>query len=39
MASLRAGADLAWVLCAPAAAIPIKAFSPELIVIPALPEP
>ncbi|KAA0172123.1 hypothetical protein FNF27_06158 [Cafeteria roenbergensis] len=37
MAALRTGADLAWVICAPEAAGAIKAFSPELIVIPGLP--
>ena len=33
-AALKTGADLAWVLCDPAAAAPIKAYSPELIVLP-----
>lgn len=36
MASLRAGADLAWVLCAPGAAFSIKTLSPDLIVLPNL---
>ena len=33
---LRAGADLATVFCEPDAAIPIKCYSPELIVLPSL---
>ena len=37
MASLKAGADLSFVYCAPEAAIPIKSYSPELIVYPYLP--
>jgi len=38
MASLRAGADLAWVLCAPGASIPLKTLAPDLIVLPNLGE-
>ena len=34
MASLKAGADLAFVFCAKEAAIPIKCYSPELMVQP-----
>ena len=34
MASLKAGADLAYVLTAPEAALPIKCYSPELMVAP-----
>lgn len=34
MASLKAGADLAFVFCAEEAAIPIKCYSPELMVAP-----
>ena len=34
MASVRAGADLAYVLCPPEAAIPIKSYSPDLVVRP-----
>jgi ATP-dependent NAD(P)H-hydrate dehydratase len=37
MAALKAGADLATVVCTKGAAIPIKAYSPELIVHPLLP--
>ena len=37
-ASLRAGADLAHVFCTPAAAAPLKGYSPELIMHPDLPE-
>lgn len=33
---LRAGADLSFVFCAPEASQPIKSYSPELIVVPAL---
>ncbi len=35
-ASLKAGADLAFVFCAPAAAAPLKSYSPELMVSPVL---
>ena len=38
MASMLAGADLGFVLCSPKAAIPIKSYSPELIVLPLLPQ-
>jgi ATP-dependent NAD(P)H-hydrate dehydratase len=34
MASLKVGADLAFVFCAQEAAIPIKSYSPELMVAP-----
>jgi ATP-dependent NAD(P)H-hydrate dehydratase len=34
MASLKAGADLAFVFCAQEAAVPIKCYSPELMVAP-----
>lgn len=34
MASLKMGADLAHIFCAKDAAIPIKSYSPELIVHP-----
>jgi ATP-dependent NAD(P)H-hydrate dehydratase len=37
-AALLAGADLCWVVCAPAAAPPLKTLSPELIVLGAIPE-
>ncbi|KNC53919.1 uncharacterized protein AMSG_12274 [Thecamonas trahens ATCC 50062] len=37
LAALRTGADLATVICAPDAAVPIKAYSPELIVRGILP--
>ena len=36
ISALRSGADLAWVICAPAAGIPIKSLAPDLIVIPTL---
>jgi ATP-dependent NAD(P)H-hydrate dehydratase len=38
VSSLKVGADLAWVLCAAQAAVPIKSYSPELIVLPILPD-
>lgn len=34
MASLKVGADLAFCFCAEEACIPIKSYSPELVVIP-----
>jgi ATP-dependent NAD(P)H-hydrate dehydratase len=34
MASLKVGADLAFVFCAQEAAVPIKTYSPELMVAP-----
>ena len=34
MASLKAGADLAYVFCAQEACLPIKSYSPELMVAP-----
>ena len=34
MATLKAGADLAYVFCAQEAALPIKSYSPELMVAP-----
>jgi len=34
MASLKAGADLAYCFCAEEAAVPIKSYSPELMVVP-----
>ena len=34
MATLRTGADLATILCAAQAAVPIKSYSPELMVLP-----
>ena len=34
MASLKVGADLAFCFCADEASIPIKSYSPELVVIP-----
>ena len=34
MASLKAGADLAYVFCAEEACLPIKSYSPELMVAP-----
>ena len=34
MASLKAGADLAFVFCAQEASLPIKCYSPELMVAP-----
>ncbi len=36
MSALRAGADLAFVVCESAAAAPIKSYSPDLIVLPLL---
>mmetsp|Transcript_3903 Transcript_3903/g.5674 ORF Transcript_3903/g.5674 Transcript_3903/m.5674 type:complete len:357 (-) Transcript_3903:279-1349(-) len=36
ISSLKAGGDLAWVVCDPQAAVPIKSYSPEIIVVPAL---
>ena len=36
MSSLRTGADLSFVICSPAAAVPIKSYSPELMVAPLL---
>lgn len=38
LSALRTGADLCWVACAPAAAASLKALSPELIVLPVVPE-
>lgn len=38
ISALRAGADLAHVFCTPDAALAVKAYSPELIVHPALPD-
>ncbi|KAI8473460.1 MAG: Ribokinase-like protein [Monoraphidium minutum] len=38
MSALRVGADLAHVICTPGAAPVIKGYSPELIVLPFLPE-
>jgi len=35
-AALKGGGDLSWVLCHPDASIPIKSYSPELIVMPSL---
>ena len=37
-AALLTGADLVWVACTPSAAPPLKALSPELIILPAIPE-
>ncbi len=37
-AALKTGADLVWVLCSEGAGGPIKAYSPEAIVLPALPD-
>lgn len=39
ISSLRAGGDLAFVLCSPDAATPIKSYSPELMVAPVLDSP
>lgn len=36
MAALQTGADMSFVFCSPAAATPIKSYSPDLIVVPAL---
>lgn len=36
MASLRTGADMVYVFCASTAAVPIKSYSPELMVLPCL---
>ncbi|KAG2490399.1 hypothetical protein HYH03_011199 [Edaphochlamys debaryana] len=38
MSALRAGADMAYVICTPSAATAIKSYSPELMVLPYLPE-
>lgn len=38
LASLRTGADLAHVFCTPSAALPLKGYSPELILHPVLPD-
>eukprot|EP00514_Thraustochytrium_sp_LLF1b_P001622 CAMPEP_0184514504 /NCGR_PEP_ID=MMETSP0198_2-20121128/4002_1 /TAXON_ID=1112570 /ORGANISM="Thraustochytrium sp., Strain LLF1b" /LENGTH=318 /DNA_ID=CAMNT_0026904705 /DNA_START=924 /DNA_END=1880 /DNA_ORIENTATION=- len=38
MSTLKAGGDLAFVICTEHAAVPIKAYSPELIVLPGLSE-
>ena len=38
MSAIKVGADLAHVFCTPAAAGPLKTYSPELIVLPYLPE-
>jgi hypothetical protein len=34
ISAIKLGSDLAWVYCSQAAAVPVKAYSPELIVIP-----
>jgi ATP-dependent NAD(P)H-hydrate dehydratase len=34
ISALKMGADLSWVYCSQAAAVPIKSYSPELIVVP-----
>ena len=34
ISALRTGADLAWVICDPSAATPIKSYSPDIIVCP-----
>lgn len=39
MSALRTGADLVYVFCSAEASIPIKSYSPELIVYPVLDEP
>lgn len=39
MSSLRVGADLSYVYCPEEASIPIKSYSPELIVLPYLTQP
>lgn len=39
MGALRAGAELAYVICSADAAIPIKCYSPELVVYPLIPGP
>jgi len=36
MSSLKAGADLTYIFCAKEAGIPIKSYSPELIVLPVI---
>lgn len=36
MSSLKVGADLSFVLCEESAAVPIKSYTPEIIVVPAL---
>jgi NAD(P)H-hydrate repair Nnr-like enzyme with NAD(P)H-hydrate dehydratase domain len=33
---MQTGADMSFVFCSPAAATPIKSYSPDLIVVPAL---
>ena len=38
ISSLKCGADLSHIFCSPAAAIPIKSYSPEIIVHPVMPE-
>ncbi|GIL46365.1 hypothetical protein Vafri_3362 [Volvox africanus] len=38
MSALRVGADMAYVICTPSAATAIKSYSPELMVLPYLPE-
>lgn len=38
MSALRVGADLSYVFCTPSAAATIKGYSPELIVMPYIPE-
>ncbi|EFJ51794.1 hypothetical protein VOLCADRAFT_116306 [Volvox carteri f. nagariensis] len=38
MSALRVGADMAYVICTPSAATAIKCYSPELMVLPYLPE-
>ena len=38
ISSLKTGADLVWIICSMNAGIPIKAYSPELIVHPLLPD-
>jgi ATP-dependent NAD(P)H-hydrate dehydratase len=37
LSALRTGADLVWIFCSEEAAIPIKSYSPEPIVLPILP--
>lgn len=38
IAALKTGADLVWIICSTNAGVPIKAYSPELIVHPILPD-
>jgi ATP-dependent NAD(P)H-hydrate dehydratase len=37
LSALRTGADLVWIFCSEEAAIPLKSYSPEPIVVPILP--